>query len=193
VIFISAGHYPSKPGAGFEGFTEYDEAEVWADLIVKYLDGEGKLVPTGFLGHKVGFINSRAPDLALEIHFNSFKIWEDLNKDGLISDDELKAAGRGCETLYFPGSTNGEKLAEIVHAAITSIFEPDRGIKEGWYRMQKKNGPDFFLEKTSCPAIIIEPDFIHRKEIIQNNRDACCELIASALLDAKQEIYGGTT
>jgi hypothetical protein len=189
MIFVSAGHYPSKPGASFEGFTEYDEASDWADLIVAHLGDAGVLVPTGFLGHKVGFINARAPKLAIEIHFNSFKVWEDLNKDGLITDDELKAAGRGCETLYFPGSVRGQQLAETVHAALSSVFTPDRGIKEGWYRMQEKNGPDYFLAKTSCPAIIIEPDFIHRKEIIQNNRDDACELISLALMDAQKELY----
>lgn len=176
MIFVSAGHYPSKPGAAYKGFTEYDEAEIWADKIVEYLDGEGKLVPTGFLGQKVGFINVREPDLAIEVHFNA------------AVDDNGNNVGRGCETLYFPGSTKGKRLAEIVHEAIAEVFEPDRGVKEGWYRMNPENGPDYFLARTSCPAIIVEPDFIHRKEIIQNGRDACCELIASALLHARKEI-----
>lgn len=41
----------------------------------------------------------------------------------------------------------------------------------------KKPKPDYFLAKTKMTAIIIEPDFIHRKEIIQEHRaDACFRL-----------------
>jgi N-acetylmuramoyl-L-alanine amidase len=175
-IFVSAGHYPSKPGATFEGFAEYDEAALWADDIVEKLDGEAVLVPTGFLGHKVGFINARSPVLAIEIHFNA------------AQDADGNNVGRGCETLYYPGSDKGEKLAEIVHSALTPIFDPDRGIKEGWYRMDEKNGPDYFLAKTTCPAVIIEPEFIHRKEIIQENRAMATDLLADALRDAAKEL-----
>ena len=188
MIFVSAGHYPSKPGATHEGFTEYDEAIIWAELIVEALGNEGVLVPTGFLGQKIDFINARSPDLAIEIHFNSFKVWKDANQDGIMTDDELHAAGRGSETLYYPGSKSGHRLAELVQLAVSKLFKPDRGVKEGYYRMQKKNGPDFFLAKTTCPAVIVEPEFIHRKELIQENREASCELITSALLLAKKEM-----
>ena len=34
MIFLSAGHYPSRPGAGFEGFFEHDEAMLWADAFM---------------------------------------------------------------------------------------------------------------------------------------------------------------
>jgi N-acetylmuramoyl-L-alanine amidase len=178
MIFVSAGHYPSKPGATYHGFAEYDEAAIWAEAIVELLGDEAMLVPTGFLGHKVGFINAREPTLAMEIHFNA------------ATDADGNNVGRGCETLYYPGSIKGERLAEIVHGALTPVFEPDRGIKEGWYRMDEKNGPDYFLAKTSCPAIIIEPEFIHRKDIIQDNRLVACELLATALIDAAKELRG---
>lgn len=187
MIFVSAGHYPSKPGASHGSFTEYDEAAVWANRIVEILD-EAVLVPTGFLRQKAAFINARAPSLAIEIHFNSFKVWRDANRDGLMTDDEIHAAGRGSETLYYPGSEKGKRFAEIVQTALASVFQPDRGIKEGWYRLNPDNGPDFFLAKTSCPAVIVEPEFIHRKGIIQDNREEACQRIASALQLARQEL-----
>jgi hypothetical protein len=31
MIFVSAGHYPSAPGARWERFVEHDEAVIWAD------------------------------------------------------------------------------------------------------------------------------------------------------------------
>ena len=40
----------------------------------------------------------------------------------------------------------------------------NRGAKEGWYRMDPNNGPDAFLAKTKCPAIIVEPFFLDSSE-----------------------------
>lgn len=182
-IMVSAGHHPTKPGACFGSFCEWDEAKIWADRVVALLDGLAMRVPDGVLKDKVGFINARSPTLAIEIHFNSYKIWEDLNKDGQVSDDELRAAGRGSETLYYPGSHAGKKLATIVQAALALHFPPSRGVKEGYYRMDPANGPDFFLARTKCPSVIVEPEFIHRTDLITTKRDAACAGIACALLD----------
>lgn len=180
MIFISAGHYPQKPGAGYDGFFEHDEAVKWAEHIAIHIQ-DSCIVPFGILATKIAFINNRKEehDLAIEIHFNSA-----VNSKG-------EHIGRGCETLYYPNSVKGKILATTVNAAMAEIMLPDRGIKEGWYKMNKENGPDFFLARTHCPAIIIEPDFIHRKELIQDSIRQCCELIAAALLTAQSIIYKG--
>lgn len=193
MIHISAGHFPERPGACFGTFCEHNEAMHWAILIVEHLTQQGcgaVVVPTGPLKKKIEFINGSNPQLAVEIHFNSFKIWEDANRDGLITDDELHHAGRGCETLYYPESQKGVVLAHNVQDALTEFFPPDRGIKEGWYRMNPKNGPDYFLEKTACPSIIVEPDFIHKKNKIQDRRRDACIAIAEAVIKTKGEFYG---
>jgi len=190
MILISAGHYPERPGACFGSFCEHEEAMAWAILITDYLIREGQeamLVPVGTLRTKTEFINSRNPELAIEIHFNSFKIWEDANRDGLITDDELHHAGRGCETLYFPGSQKGVLLADNMQKSLSSIFPPNRGAKEGWYRMNPKNGPDYFLEKTSCPSVIVEPEFIHKKNKIQSNMREACDAIGNAIIKTIEE------
>ena len=180
MIFVSAGHYPSKPGAGYEGFFEHDEAVKWQNLIIDALGGKASFVPAGVLKSKVDFINSRKQDdsLAMEIHFNAAR------------DSNDNPIGRGCETLYYPDSKNGKTLATAVNDAMAKFFPPDRGIKEGWYRMNPKNGPDFFLKRTHCPAIIIEPDFIHRRIRITTNREEACDGVADALLQAQISIYG---
>ena len=179
MIFLSAGHYPSRPGVGFEGFFEHDEAVRWVDLMHEQISDISCIVPPGVLRTKVEFINNRRTwdSFALEVHFNSAKantapegeppVWEHI--------------GRGCETLYYPGSKKGKPLAQVINDAMAKHMEPDRGIKEGWYQMNKDKGPNFFLARTACSAIIIEPDFIHRKDIIQQKREACCEAIACAL------------
>lgn len=207
MIFVSAGHYPAKPGAVYEGFVEHDEAVLWAKLISDALHVRGCLVPTGVLQQKVEFINSRCEGhgLALEVHFNDATKWIDRNKDGKVSEDELEHIGEGAETLYCPGSARGIRLATIIQASIDHLFpfrwtdrnkdgkqQPDelegRGIKEGWYRMKKENGPDFILERTRIPCVIVEPEFVQRKDRILKNRDEACASLAAALLAAEEEI-----
>lgn len=170
MIFVSAGHYPSAPGAKWERFIEHDEAVIWADMLEALIDN-AMLVPTGVLREKVGFINERIinGDIAIEIHFNAAR------------DDEGNPVGRGCETLYYPGSDRGKLLAETCQEVLSKYFPPDRGAKEGWYRMNKKNGPDFFLAKTRCPAIIIEPEFVHHSDLIKEHRNGVIEDLAKAL------------
>lgn len=185
MICVSAGHHPLKPGACHEGFCEHDEAVRWVDEICNNL-GEGQCVkvPPTTLKDKVLFINNRQPDIAVEIHFNSAKVWEDLNKDGIQQENEVKNVGRGCCTLYYPGSETGKVLATYVQEGMEQIFDRHwNGVMEGYYRMNPKNGADYFLRRTRMPSIIIEPEFIHKKELIQNSRIAACAAITSSLLD----------
>lgn len=191
MIFISAGHYPERPGACFGNFCEHFEASVWAKLIVVNLNDNGckaLLVPEGTLKVKAEYINSNEPVLAVEVHFNSFKVWEDAVKTGLITEDELHDTGSGSEVLYYPESQKGAILASNIQKALVEIFPPARGIKEGWYRMNPENGPDYFLQKTNCPAAIVEPEFIHRKHEIRANRREACAAIGAAIIKTRGEI-----
>lgn len=162
MIFLSAGHYPSAPGAKWERFVEHDEAIVWRDMLYQGLNTRAISVPTGVLRSKVDFINERTldGDIAVEIHFNAAR---DANNNPI---------GRGCETLYYPGSKRGESIATTIQKVMAEFFPPDRGVKEGWYRMDPSRGADFFLAKTKCTAIIIEPEFVHRANVINDNREA---------------------
>lgn len=181
MIFISAGHYPASPGARYGRFIEHDEAVIWAELLVEELGGDGTLVPTGYLRDKVDFINKRIlnGDIAVEVHFNAAK------------DSSGKNVGRGCETLYYPGSDKGKELAEVCQSALSVYFSPDRGVKEGWYRMDPNRGPDFFLAKTVCPAVILEPEFVHRFELIYEYRNQTVELLADRLKLHYKGEHGG--
>ena len=107
MIFISAGHHPTKPGAKFDRFIEHDEACVWIDIMAHQLEEKAITVPVGFLKTKVEFINSRMVngDIALEVHFNAAVV-------------NGKNVGRGCETLYYPGSDKGKELAEKCQEAL---------------------------------------------------------------------------
>jgi len=170
MILISAGHYKEKPGSSYGDFAEHQEAVIWRDILVDMLDGDP--VPAGILRNKVEFINSAKPDLAIEIHFN----------DAINSSGER--IGEGSETLYYPGSIKGLRIANLVQSELSKIFGPNRGAKEGWYRMDKRYGPDFFLARTSCVSIIIEPEFVVNAEKIRANRESGCRAIADALRKA---------
>jgi len=170
MIFVSAGHHPEAPGACENGFCEHDEAVRWVAEILKHLDDtEAAAVPVGSLGSKTRWINARDPLIAVEVHFNS-----------LIAGQTIEAE-RGCMTLYCPGSTKGRWAAEVVHSGYAPLFPPDLGVREGYYRLDPKRGPDWFLAKTRCPALILEPEFIDRREEIAIKRADACYALAEAL------------
>ncbi|MCK5601799.1 hypothetical protein KAR91_08025, partial [Candidatus Pacearchaeota archaeon] len=77
----------------------------------------------------------------------------------------------------------GKQLATHIQEKLSLVYAPNRGAKEGWYRMNKKNGPDFFLKRTACTSIIIEPEFVHNAEKIREGREAGCKLISDVLLN----------
>ena len=176
-ILVSAGHYPARPGARMGDFVEHFEAVTWRDLLVAELGDIAAPVPVGVLREKVAHINAAGATLAVEIHFND--AWRDRNGDGTVDDGEH--VGRGSETLYYPGSDEGLALAEAVQAELSAVFPPNRGAKEGWYRMDPKFGPDFFLAKTRCPSVIIEPEFVANAETIRSNRSSGIAVVARAI------------
>lgn len=167
MIFLSAGHHLDKQGAEFNGITEFSLSQQWVAEIAYILGHNARVVPCGVLAEKTRYINSLCArdDIAVEIHFNS----------------DPSHSGAGCECLYFPGSDNGEKVAKKIQSQLAILFSPDRGIKPGYYRLDKSRGINFFLERTKCTAIIIEPDFIHRLPLIQHQKSAACLAIANAL------------
>lgn len=137
------------------------------------------MVPTGSLTSKVNFINSKDAVVAAEIHFNS------------------NVRAKGSETLYAPGSEKGKELALAIQEQFKArgIFQPDRGAKEGWYRLDRPKVIDYkgdvegdevinyFLRATYCPSVIVEPEFISNRETIDKWFFEGCDAIAQALLD----------
>lgn len=181
-VFLAAGHYPSSPGAGFEGFYEHDEAVRWVQCIAanETHDALGQesmyvVVPTGDLRSKAQFINARVRpgDIAVEIHFNS-----------AVDRTTGERIGSGCVTLYMPNSALGRVLAEECQSALVeAIGNKDRGVVEGWYRGDRSKGPYYFLERTRCPAVILEPEFVHRKDVITGCRTTACAALHRAFCE----------
>ena len=187
MILLSAGHYPEDPGACFFGWCEHEEAFRWVTLIAFIIRQQSHVavVPSGRVSSKIKWINDFSQeivDLSVEIHFNS-------NVDA-----------KGCETLYCPGSVKGKQAAQIVQDALSPLFLPSRGVKEGWYRQDKPGHEDYkgdvegdekivaFLSQTNPIALILEPDFISQRARIEYNRQAACEVVAAALMKAVEAI-----
>lgn len=181
MILLSAGHNPNSPGACHNGFCEHEEAVRWVNILQLLLRQRTHvdIVPTGKLSQKIAWVNayrSEPVDLAVEIHFNS---------------DESKQQ-RGSETLYAPGSIKGARAARIVQDAMSSLLGPNRGAKEGWYRMIQPPDPaatpDAFLAQTNPVALILEPEFIYNRIVIESLRQVACEVLCDAFIDAVNAI-----
>lgn len=186
MIAISIGHYKEAPGACWNGRCEFELATEWANNIYEELRfrTEAWIIATGKLPQKVNAVNALNPILAVEIHFNA-----------------AGGKGRGTETLYAPGSVKGKQVAELVqHGMVQVMRTKDRGVKEGWYRMDRPGvkdypgdvegdeQPDYFLRKTKCPAIIIEPEFIHNYHKYENDVENICSVIAGQLMSAAEAL-----
>ena len=189
-VIISVAHSKRYPGASFQSFTENEESRIWSYKLKTYLSKynissyiiERETTPgnktKGSLYKKVHFINSVKPIIAIEIHFNSSS-----NKDV-----------NGCETLYYPYSERGKLLASIIHNNYKIFVRKDRGIKPGWFRQDTvKKIPLYFLKKTKCLAIIVEPEFITQKYAIINMRDQATQAIACGIKEFIQHHAKSTT
>lgn len=177
-IVISAGHYPAAPGAAFGDILEHKEATTWITAIRKRLVDRGAVVCVlrpGPLSEKIKEANAFRADLAMELHFNA----------------DAAHKGRGSETLYHPKSRLGKALAEEVQRSMSSLCAPNRGVKEGWYQMNVGGNIDAFLARTNCPAIIVEPLFVHETERFPVAREFVPVVIADALFEFCEENFHG--
>ncbi len=142
-IILSIGHDQIRQGASCGGITEY----VLSKRIAEHIDHPDVIVVDQTLRETVDTINSwpEPVSLAAELHWNS----------------SYGGKASGCETLYYPGSKAGQEAAqEFQSAYLCNATAKDRGVKEGWYRMQTNGAVDYFLRATKCKSIILEPEFI---------------------------------
>ena len=185
-FFIAAGHFPEKAGACHEGFCEWDEANEWVKIMESYLVNAGKkinenffIVPPNVVALKTSYVNSRCSkkDIFVEVHFNSAA----MSYHTLIE---------GCETLYYPTSVRGKKVAKVLQNRMLDAYDlKDRGIKEGWYQQKKSKGIIYTLRGTRCTTVILEPEFIQHKEKIQAMREPVSKAVVDGLLELEKTLF----
>lgn len=173
-LILSIGHHEKARGARWNSLDEYTQASKWIYYIAGKLSNNHDIdiyvVESGTLKEKVKRVNelynqyiSHNNVLAVELHFNA-------------------AGGRyisGNETLYYPGSKKGKQSALNFNNFFVDFYNDlynvdikNRGAKEGWYKMDRPNivdypgdipgdeTVDYFLRKTNCTALILEPHFL---------------------------------
>lgn len=174
-IALSVGHNKNSKGAHADNVSEFDIAKDWHEKIATYFDVDKYtvfLVPTGSIKSKVNYINEMHDqygiDLAVEFHFNACG----------------GCGAKGSEVVHFPYSEEGKKAATCIQEEIVKqVGSNDRGVKEGWYHMDKASGVFiYFLKHTKCPSVIPEPEFLeHYDEIIKPNEEKYFKAISDGI------------
>lgn len=170
-IYLSLGHAIYKNGdiSSASGFVnEYKYNKELIEKIAKKLKNKGHKVdiikcpekeftcPEDEEKYKLKMASLKKYDIGVELHLNSY--------DG---------KAKGAETLYYPTSTKGKKLATCIQNRLKKEFT-DRGIKErpGLY----------MLRKTSFPMVLVESFFCDNKEDCNRvTKDRLAQLIANGI------------
>jgi N-acetylmuramoyl-L-alanine amidase len=184
IIAISAGHGGKDGGAVDPKDKKYDddiyEDEIYTEESEKNLKA-AKMLKSLFelkTEHKVVMIrdkdeyvklsercniaNNEKADLFISIHANA-------------ADAE---SAEGFETLHYPTSTGGKKLAGLIQEEVIRDLNPrDRGLKE------RKNL--YVLKNTHMPAVLIEMGFITNiEEEKKLNNDDYLKLMMNDVVNA---------
>ena len=78
-------------------------------------------------------------------------------------------------------SEPGLRLADACQEVLAAAFPPSRGLVAGWYRGDQSRGAYYFLERVRCPSVILEPEFINHRDLIQSKRAEVAPALAVAL------------
>lgn len=140
IVFLSAGHGGSDPGACAYGMKEKDINLQIMLACRDELKRHGLKVVCSRtkdendpVGQEVKEANKSKADIAVSFHTNAGK-------------------GDGSETYYFPTSKNGEKLAKLCEKHTKAIGQNSRGIKDGKHL--------YFIKNTNTTAVLCECAFI---------------------------------
>jgi len=142
-VMVSVGHYSDENTREIE----YPANLRVGQLLHSFLINNGflcEIIEGGQLRDKVRSINIYNPDIAVECHFNR-----------LSYPHDPKKYGSGYEVCIWQGSRSGRRLAgEILHQWKKRLPFKRRGTGV-WERTDL-----YFLKKTYCPSIILEPLFL---------------------------------
>ena len=169
-ILIDAGHGIDTPGKRSPdgSFREYLWNRQIADLVQEDLAIDG---------YDVGLVVTETNDVSLMTRVNRVNaVCSKLGTDNVIlvsihsnaagnGKDWMNAKGWSCYTTK--GQTKSDKLAECLYDAFERSF-PDRKIRKDLQDGDRDWEENFYLiQKTKCPAVLIENFFYDNKEECQ--------------------------
>lgn len=197
---------------------EYDEACRWVQGIVSSGPSSTFLeVPTGNLRQKVAFINDHNCKLAVEIHFNSLlnnkgkhtgSGAETLYCPGSTSGKFLATEIQKVLSSFYPPDRGiKEGWYQLRNFPLYRARDTTTQ-KHGLWRKSKTTAqkdstqfggkystidykepiPDYFLKRTNCPAIIIEPEFVHHYETIRQFENGAWQALSDTLVKITKEL-----
>jgi len=201
-IALCPGHKHSAKGAVNKKYNlnEYDEGSIIVEHMATQLRdlGHNVTVIDGGLTHKVDTINSGGFDLAIDYHHNA-------DADHLDPNDYDDTRGTGSMVMYCPkaktygepepGSTRRSQANTVSASIASSLGIRDLKGRPGWYWGQnslsngKPTKKDYFLRKTTCPSLILEPGYIDNNKfaktwLVSKRHEELATAAVKALLEA---------
>ena len=157
-LILSVGHDSKRQGASSSGKTEWECARPMVDKIKQYVNSIDNQITVHVINttlkSTVSVVNrivtkyGKDNCIAIELHFNA----------------AANTTVIGQETLYYPFSgaskALGRKFNNILFERAGWLTKKNRGAKAGWYQGIKNGDILYFLKKTSCRSLIIEPVFL---------------------------------
>ena len=156
-VVVDAGHGGMDPGkVGINGALEKDINLKIAEALKKYLEAEDiEVVMTresdeGLydanasnkkvqdMKRRIELIDEANPVITVSIHQNSYP----------------EEYVHGAQVFFYSGSTQGQKLAEIIQAQLIDKVDPENK------RQVKANDSYYMLKKTGIPIVIVECGFL---------------------------------
>ncbi len=165
-IFLNAGHGGSDPGAvSKNGLKEKDVTKKICDILAMILHKRGHFVIQYQEQRSYLEItkeeNKSGVDLFISVHCNSFSV----------------DSAHGVETLYYPTSIKGKKLAESVQKELL--------VKTGLFNRGCKMRRDLHvLNATKAPAVLVECAFISNpteEKLLKSNPELFAQGIADGI------------
>lgn len=156
-VMVDAGHGGMDPGkVGINGALEKDINLKIAEILKKYLEADDiEVVMTresdeGLhdanasnkkvqdMKRRIELIDKVKPVITVSIHQNSYP----------------EEYVHGAQVFFYSGSTEGQKLAEIIQAQLVAGADPENK------RQVKANDSYYLLKKTGIPIVIVECGFL---------------------------------
>lgn len=186
-VCIDAGHGGSDPGAVDPIEKDQDDG-VYEDVLYtkeSRINLRASIMLRDLLSNKHDVVMTREDNNYVTLSDRA-DMANQVNADIFISlhaNAALRKSAHGIETLYYPTSENGKKLAQLVQNELISASGAyDRGVKP------RENL--YVLRKTKMPAILVEIGFITnpREEHLLNQNEYLHMLMKS--VEKGVEKYG---